>query len=73
MSAARVFVKRGTILEADKLKKVPNSFIKIISFVPSGLTSGLQTIQTGGTAGPSYYHLTKTNLQPFAELDIVHH
>lgn len=73
MSAARVFVKRGTILEADKLKKVPNSFIKIISFVPSGLTSGLQTIQIGGTAGPSYYHLTKTNLQPFAELDIVHH
>lgn len=68
-----MFVKRGSILKADKLKKISNSFIKIISFVPSGLASDLHTIQIGRTAGPSHCHLTKTNLQPTAELDIVHH
>jgi len=73
MSAARVFVKRGTILKSAKLKEISNSFIKIISFVPSSLASEVQTIQIDRTAGLSHCHLTKTSLQPTAELGIAHH
>lgn len=65
--------KKGTILKADKLNTISNSFIKIISFVLNALASDYQTIQIGRTAGPCYCHLSKTNLQPTEKLDIPHH
>lgn len=72
MSAAKVFVKRGTILKADKLTTISSSVIKT-SFVPGGLASDLQTTRIGGTAESSHCHLTRPSLQPTAELNIAHH
>lgn len=73
LSAVRVLFKKETILKDDKLKPISNSIIKIISFVLSALASDCQTIQIGRRAGPCHCHLSKTNLQPTAELDVVHH
>lgn len=41
MSSVKVFVRRGTILKSDRLKTISNSFIEMVSFVPSGLASDL--------------------------------